>query len=114
MGGESNIIMSLEEKKGGQRRLEEECEVFKDTIEDLVLVNIIPGEGWFTWKNKREGENHIASNIDRFLVLELVTNSGSETHSATLLGASSDHSPIELMWSGLGSQFKNSFRPEKF
>ena len=66
------MIISLEEKKSGRHRLEEECEVFKDTIEDLVLVNIIPGEGWFTWNNKRVWENHIASNIDRFLILRSV------------------------------------------
>ena len=31
-------------KKGGRRRLEEECETFRETIEDLRLVDIIPGE----------------------------------------------------------------------
>ena len=60
--------MSLIENKGGRRRLEEECEVFRDTIEDLALVNITPGEGWFTWNNKRLEEKHLAYSIDRFLV----------------------------------------------
>ena len=83
--------------------MEEECEVFRDTIEDLALVDIIPVERWFTWNNKRTRENYIASGIDMFLVSKLVMESGSEIHSATLLGAGSDHWLIELMWSGLGS-----------
>ena len=52
--------------------LEEECEVFRDTIEELALVDIIPGEGWFTWNNKRVGEKHIVSRLDRFLVSESI------------------------------------------
>ena len=34
LGGEFNLITSLEEKKGGRCRLEEECETFRDTIEE--------------------------------------------------------------------------------
>ena len=31
--GDFNLITSLEEKKGGWCRMEEECETFRDTIE---------------------------------------------------------------------------------
>ena len=48
LGGDFNLITSLEEKKGERRCLEEECNLFKDIIDDLGLVDITPGEGWFT------------------------------------------------------------------
>ena len=51
--GDFNLITSLIENKGGRRRLEEETELFCDMIKDLKLVDILSGEGWFTWNNKR-------------------------------------------------------------
>ena len=48
VGGYFNLITSLEEKKGEICRLEEGSEAFRETIEDLGLMDIIPGEGWFT------------------------------------------------------------------
>ena len=101
--GDFNLIASLEEKKGGIHRLEEECETFRETIEHLNLMDIILGGGWFTWNNKRTGDRNLASRLDRFLVLESIIELGSEIHSATLPSMGSDHWPIELMWSGLGS-----------
>ena len=43
VGGDFNLITSLEEKKGGRRCLEEECDRFRETIEDLDLVEITSG-----------------------------------------------------------------------
>ena len=114
VGGDFNFITSLEEKKGGRRCLEEECNIFHETIEYLGLVDITPGVGWFTWNNKSTGDRHIASKLDRFLVSESVINLGSEIHSSTLSGRGSDHWPIELLWSGLGSQFKKPVCFEQF
>ena len=68
VGGHFNLIASLEVKKGGRCNMEEGSEAFTKTIEDLGLVDIILGEGWFSWNNKRMGERHIASILDRFLV----------------------------------------------
>ena len=48
VGVDFNLITSLEEKKGGRCCLEEECNLFHETIEDLGLVDITPGFGWFT------------------------------------------------------------------
>ena len=77
-------------------------------------MDITTGVGWFTWNNKRTGDCHIASRLDRFLVSKSIINLGSEIHSSTLFGRGSDHWPIKLFWSGLGSQFKNPFRLEQF
>ena len=68
VGGYFNLITSLEEKKGGRNFLEEECDLFRETIKDLVLVDTTHGEVSFTWNKKRIGDCHIASRLNRFLV----------------------------------------------
>ena len=80
LGGDFNLITSLEEKKGGQCRLEEEGETFRDTIEELRLVYITLGDGCFTWKNKRTRDIHIDSRLDSFLVSKSILDLGSELH----------------------------------
>ena len=86
LGGDFNLITSLDEKKGGRCWSEEECEIFRDTIEDLRLVDITPSEGRFTWNNKRKGDSHIASLQDRFLVSKSIIDLGSELQSSIILG----------------------------
>ena len=72
LGGDFNLITSFEQKKEARRSLEEECELFRDTIEKLKFVDITPGHGSFTWNNKRKGDRHIASLLTRYLVYESV------------------------------------------
>ena len=84
--GDFYLIASLEEKKGGIHRLEEECETFRETIEHLNLMDIILGEGWFTWNKKITGDRHIASRLDSFLVYESIIEIGSEVYISTLPG----------------------------
>ena len=96
------MITSLEENKGRRHRLEEDCESFRDTINELILVDITLGEGWFTWNNKRIGDRHIDSHLVRFFVSESIMYLGSELHSTILPGAGSDHWLVELILSGLG------------
>ena len=112
VGGYFNLMTSLEEHKGGMCRMEEECETFIETIEELGLVDIIPREGWFTWNNKRMGDRHIASILDRFMVTKSIIELGSDINCVTLPSMVSYHWPVELMWSGMGSQFKKPFRFE--
>ena len=45
---------------------------------------------------------------------ESILDLGSELHLDTLSGVGSDHWPIELMGSGLGSQFKKPFKFGQF
>ena len=72
VGGYFNLMTSLEEHKGGMCRMEEECETFIETIEELGLVDIIPREGWFTSNNKRTGDRHITSILDCFVVTKSI------------------------------------------
>ena len=71
--------------------MEEECESFRDTINELRLVDITRGEFWFTWNNTRMGDKHIASHLDRFFVSESIMYLGSEIHSKILPRAGLDH-----------------------
>lgn len=70
------MITSLLEKKGGLSRLNKDSELFVDFIESARLVDILPKNGSYTWNNRRGGENHIASHLDRFLILESILLEG--------------------------------------
>jgi exonuclease III len=70
LGGDFNMIMSLEEKTGGSKRLEQDSGKFKTLPEQLKLVDIENSNGTFTWSNRRSGSQHIAYRLDRFLVTE--------------------------------------------
>jgi exonuclease III len=48
LGGDFNIIRSLEEKKGGSRRLDQDSCSFNNLIEDLPLVDLETSNGTHT------------------------------------------------------------------
>ena len=75
--------------------MEEECEVFRDTIEDLRLLYIVLRHWSFTCNNKRKGDRNVESRLDRFLVSETIMESGSEIHSSALPTEGLDHWPVE-------------------
>ena len=54
------MIMSLEEKTGGRKRLEQDSGKFKTLPEQLKLVDIENINGTFTWSNRRSGNHHVA------------------------------------------------------
>ena len=52
LGGDFNMIMTLEEKSGGSKRLEQDSGKFKSLLEQLNLVDIENSNGTFTWSNR--------------------------------------------------------------
>ena len=66
------MITSLEEKKGGIRTLNRDAEAFTSFIRRANLVDILPRNGSFTWTNRRAGDRHIASRLDRFLIFDSI------------------------------------------
>ena len=48
LGGDFNMITSLQDKKGGLRKLEEKSEAFKETIDKLRLIDIQTNNGMQT------------------------------------------------------------------
>jgi hypothetical protein len=60
------MILSLEEKIGGTKKLEQDSGKFKTLIDHLKLVDIENSNGTFTWSNRRSGTQHIACRLDRW------------------------------------------------
>jgi hypothetical protein len=60
LGGNFNMILSLEEKIGGTKKLEQDSGKLKTHIDHLNLVDIKNSNGTFTWSNRRSGNQHIA------------------------------------------------------
>jgi hypothetical protein len=114
IGGDFNMILTLEEKSGGIKRLEQDSGKFKALIDHLNLVDIENSNGTFTWSNRRSGNQHIACRLDRFLVTEEIMESGANLESLILPKAGSDHWPLALQIDmGEPPRYK-PFRFEKF
>ena len=91
IGGDFNLIRSLDEKKGRVRTTSAASNLFNKFIEEMKLVDIRSTNGLFLWKNKRSGEGHIASRLDRFLVLKSVLTGRGDIGASVLPVAGSDH-----------------------
>ena len=90
------MILTLEEKSGGIKRLEQDSGKFKALIDHLNLVDIENSNGTFTWSNRRSGNQHISCRLDLFLVTEELMESGSYLEILILKKACSDHWPLAL------------------
>eukprot|EP00253_Pinus_taeda_P017271 PITA_17271 len=96
IGGDFNLIRSLEEKKGGIRKADQYMGMFNDMIDELRLVDIQTINGICTWNNRRGGKNQIASRLDRFLVSEPVMNKDVFVEEKIMPCLGSNHWPIRL------------------
>eukprot|EP00253_Pinus_taeda_P023228 PITA_23228 len=106
--------VSLEEKKGGIRKMDHFMDKFNDLIDDLRLVDIQTINGICTWNNRRGGKNQIASRLDRFLVSEGIMNKDIFIEAKIMPSLGSDHWPIRLEVDIKVSQGKRPFRFESF
>ena len=114
VGGDFNLIRSLEEKKGGIRTPDQYMEMFNDMIGDLRLVDIQTINGVFTLNNRRGGKNQIASRLDRFLVSETIMNMDVFVEAKIMPSLGSDHWPIRLEVDIKRNLGKKPFRFEAF
>jgi hypothetical protein len=108
------MIMSLEEKTGGSKRLDPESSKFQALPAHLNLVDIENSNGTFTWSNRRSGNQQVACRLDRFLVTEELIESGLCMESLILPKAGSDHWPIALQILADTTPALKPFRFEKF
>jgi exonuclease III len=53
VGGDSNLICSLEEKKGASRRLDQDSNDFNSLIDNLNFIKLEDINGNYTWTNRR-------------------------------------------------------------
>jgi hypothetical protein len=97
------MITSLEDKKWGIGCLSSKDQSFKEFIDQLQLINIIPSEGIYTWSNRRGGRHYIAKWLYRFLVSEPFFQHKQVVGGENRPIYGSDHWPISLRWmNGLG------------
>jgi len=94
MGGDFNMILTLEEKTGGTKRLGQESGNFKTLIDQLNLVDIETRNGIFTWSNRRSGHQHVACCLDRFLVTETLLEGDPALEANIMPKLGSEHWPI--------------------
>lgn len=114
IGGDFNLIRTLDEKKGGIRRTNQFMDMFNDMIADQRLVDMLTINGIYTWNNRRGGKNQIASRLDRFLVYESIMNRDVFLEAKIMLALGSDHWPIRLVIDIKKNSGKKSFRFESF
>eukprot|EP00253_Pinus_taeda_P004070 PITA_04070 len=114
IGGDFNLIRSLEEKKGGIRKMDHFMDKFNELIEDLRLLDIQTINGICTWNNRRGGKNQIASRLDRFLVSEGIMNKDIFVEAKVMPSLGSDHWPIRLEVDIKVNRGKRPFRFEAF
>lgn len=77
-------------------------------------MDIQTSNGVYTWTNKHRGTQHIASRLDRFLISGNVIHLGGDFHASILPQGGSDHWPIMLQWSRLGTRCNRPFQFEAF
>jgi exonuclease III len=114
VGGDFNMILTLEEKRGGKKRLEQDSIKFQEFLDLHKLVDIENGNGTFTWMNKRTGPQQIACRLDRFLLSETLLLEGPLIESNILPKPGSDHWPVQLWVDTMASPKLKPFRFEKF
>ena len=108
------MIASMEEKQGGRSQANSDGNILKNFINNNWLIDIPTSNGLYTWTNKREGSQQIASRLDRFLISDNATHLGGELTASILPFSGSDHWPIELQWNRPGKNLKRPFRFEEF
>jgi ribonuclease HI/exonuclease III len=96
LGGDLNVTLSTEEKRGGSIVRDPAREWVEDLMSTWDLMDIKPSKGRYTWTNKRVGPGHIAARLDRFLVQSSFLMLGLIITSDILPNSTSDHKPIAL------------------
>jgi exonuclease III len=114
IGGDFNMILTLEEKRGGKKRLEQDNIKFQELLDQHKLVDIENGNGTFTWTNKRSGHQQIACRLDHFLLSETLLLEGPLIESNILPKAGSDHWSVQLWVDTMATPKLKPFRFEKF
>ena len=110
--GDFNMIKSLTEKKGGTRTLGRDSISFLNLINKMRLVDAETINGTFTWNNKRGGASQVASKLDRFMISEDLFLTCFDMLALILPLGGSDHWPVQLEATFMGTLRNIPFRFE--
>lgn len=113
IGGNFNAIRSLEEKKGGLRKLERSDDLLNNFIDSQQLLEPFCVQGRYTWSNRRPAENNILKKLDRFLHTYHWMENGITTQMDVLTQGGSDHWPISLHIDNTTKRKGSPFRFER-
>jgi len=114
LGGDFNMIIGLEEKKGGNHFLGNDNLLFNYTIGLLNLIDFETDNGPFSWSNRRSGAQHVSSRLDRFLIYEAIMMDGLAWNATFIDGTGSNHWPIILTLNINDTPGRKPFRFKKF
>eukprot|EP00253_Pinus_taeda_P031182 PITA_31182 len=78
----------------------------------MNMVDTFRNTGLYTWNNKRGGESHVASKLDRFLISEDIMIADKEVIVRVLPFGGSDHWTIQLDIKGIGTPRSRPFKFE--
>jgi hypothetical protein len=70
------MILTLKEKRGGKKRLEQDSAKFQELLDLHKLIEIENGNATFTSMNKRTGPQQISCRLDHFLLSETLLLEG--------------------------------------
>ena len=96
LGGDFNMIIGLEEKKGGHHSLGNDNISFNDTISLLNLIDVGTDNGMFRWSNRHSGAQHISNRLDFFLISEAIIMDGLAWNATVIDTPGSYYWPILL------------------
>lgn len=107
------MILSLDEKVGGNQHLLLSSIEFKLWIDKLSLLEIPLSNGIFMWNNRRKENDYIVENLDRFFIAGNISSYNKDFQSFILPFAGSDHFPVCLEISEPSKPHINPFKCQK-
>jgi hypothetical protein len=109
MGGNFNTILSLKEKRGVNRRMDNDNNSFQKVIDDLCLVDLNTINRTYTWSNRQSVSHQVAFRLDRFLISESLVLEGHLLEANILPRLGSYHWSIQLWLDTLSSPHRKPF-----
>lgn len=106
------MIKSLTKKKGDTITLGRDFTAFQNFINNMKLVDAETINGTFTWNNKRGGASQVASKLDRFMIPKDLFLIGPDMLALILPFGGSDHWPVQLEATFMGTPRNKTFRFE--
>lgn len=97
LGDDFNMILSIEEKRGINPRLEQDRHYFEEFINDIKLVDLEPSKGFTTRNNRRSRAQNVSYQQDRLLTFESLLTIGYVIASGILPIVGSNDLPIYLI-----------------
>jgi len=108
------MITKLEKKTRGRNKLDSESTHLKNFIQNNWIIDMPFNNGIYTWNNRRDGTQHIASCLHKVFHSENGVHLGGDLSTSILPLSGSDHWPISLQWKRPRNNTQRPFPFETF